>query len=195
MGLEREGAPDGMRTTPTADATTPRDGDGGEIRFVCEYTYGDALLSDFTELQERPRKRALLALAVALLAAAIVFAAGGTPLEWAAVFVMLDLFALWYRTELHRMLMRRGAADLDAAQQGPRGRERTVIVTDEGVAVRLGDGTGLFYYFSDLKDVQRTDRIFVIVFDANGVVLPRDGFTHGTPEEFDAFISEKLGSR
>lgn len=162
-----------------------------EVRFIIDYPYTDELVERFARLQMlEARRRMLLAVGVPLL----VFGCGLAAVppdpaqRWIGVLLAaLGIFAFWCRANLDRIMTGRARGSLAAAGDGA-SRRRPIVVADDGMAVEMGGTDSRFFPFADMTDVISGDGVFIAVFGAEGVLVPRDAFKMGSPDDFAAFI-------
>lgn len=167
---------------------------GGPL-FSCEYDYGNDLLMDFAMQQAGPeRKRALLvagSVGIALGAGLLIIP---SPLR---VLGLVPLFfgitCLWQRAHLFQSISRQLIAEMDEDAEKTGGRHRVVVADEGGLTITTPDGTARRFEATALTGVQKTKRMWILVFGRDGVVLPYESFTQGSPEALGALLETWRG--
>ena len=164
------------------------------IRFLNEYQYENDLITDFARLQADPARKTLM------LVFALVFIAGGAWLliaggDWGwlgIICVLVGVFLIWYRKNLHHILAKQyiDAVEGDDAMGG---RYRRVAANEAGLMVWGKSGHTQFFPFEKLSEVLDGERIFVAMFGERGVTVPKDTFVRGEAADFGRFLKERAG--
>lgn len=164
------------------------------IRFLNEYRYENDLITDFARLQADPaRKTLMLVFALAFIAGGIWLLVAGGDWAWLGIIcVLVGVFLIWYRKNLHHILAKQY---IDAVEGDTEmgGRYRRVAANDGGLMVWGGSGRSKFFSYEKLDRVLDGERIFVAMFGEHGVTVPKDTFVRGEAEEFRRFLKERAG--
>lgn len=164
----------------------------GDAPFVIEYTYTDDLVDRFARLQVgQTRQRTLLYAGVGLLGFGALVLGSRQGYAWFGILLIaLGVLAFWCRANIYRLVSKNCAESVHTGADNS-ARRRLIAVTEDGMAVLVGDGPVRFYRFDNLTAVQRDEDDLVAVFNGtDGVLLPRDAFTRGTAADLESFLAK-----
>ena len=185
----------GAPTAGTATGTATALPDG--ILHLCEYEYGNDLLTEFARLQVTPAMRTgMLVGGCALAVAGVAAVASGNPFGWLGVFAIgIGLFLIWYRGQMFHVLAKRYIEAMERGEGQLTGRWRRVSATNEGLMVFSSDGRSRYYPFDKLTRLRHSDLMIVAEFGEEGVAVPVSSFVHGNAEDFAQLLNEKRRGR
>ena len=174
---------------PASTATALPDG----ILYLCEYEYGNDLLTEFARLQVTPAMRAgMLVGGCALVVAGVAAIASGNPFGWLGVFAIgIGLFLIWYRGQMFHVLAKRYIEAMEHGEGQLTGRWRRVAASNDGLMVFSSDGRSRYYPFDKLTRFRRSDLMIVAEFGEEGVAVPAASFVHGDADSFAQLLYEK----
>lgn len=164
------------------------------ILYLNEYQYENDLITDFARLQASPERRLLMLIFAATFAAggAWLIIAGGDWSWLGIICVLVAVFLIWYRKNLHHILARQ-YIDAVEANDEMGGRFRRIAANEGGLMVWGQSGRSKYYPFEKLDRVLEGDRIFVAIFGEHGIAVPKHTFVRGAAEDFGTFLKGHAG--
>lgn len=177
------------------ETARPAPDDG--ILFLNEYQYENDLLANLARLEATPARRGTVgALSAAVGAGGVALLATAGAWAWAGLPAIAVAAVLGHHAiDMRHSLARQHINAMEHATGSFADRYRRVAVSAEGVMVFARDGRTRYYALDKLSRVLSDDLMHVLLFDEEGVVVPRAGYLRGSADELDAFLAGRTARR